>query len=74
MTSDGSLSKILTRVGSRQFFDARVGSATTESGKFPAKILNFHLVSVQKIPRSSAYRPLIYWGSKVCLGQDPSLL
>jgi len=36
----------LTRVGSGQFFDARVRSAAFESGKFPPKKPNFfNLVS-----------------------------
>jgi len=89
--SDGSGSKTLTGLG--QFFVSRVGSGLVSHlwfgfgyGKFPLKISNFSPLdqknlfgSDQKVPGSKAGWPLIYCGSKVCLGrvglgQGPSLI
>jgi len=76
--------KILTQVGLGQFFVARVGLGQPFMvwgcfGKH--QILQFFSLRVkknlfglgQKVPGSEAGQPLIYCGSKVSLGQGPSL-
>jgi len=72
-------------MGLGQFFVARVSHLRFGFGfgKSPLKIPNFsiffhlsqkNLIAFgQKVPRSKTGRPLIYCGSKVCLGQGSSL-
>jgi len=73
----------VARVGSGQFFVARVGSGRVSNLWFEFKMENFPLKcqifslrikknlfgSGQKVPRSKAGRPLIYCGSKVSSGR-----